>query len=178
MSHRWQYEDEYLRLDYTFRQAQRLGDMDRLAVLRPRLVELNGMLWQATIVNLPELSPYKSVIDAIQATAQRLQLTIPSFTDTAYEYNDGLFELVVRHASRTIQIWPRGSQGWYAVDIFAYDDDGTEYCYLGQTPSLMEATKALSYWISLQWSIEMLHAACPWISKDPFHHEGSRISFE
>ena len=79
---------------------------------------------------------------------------------------------------RQIQIWPRGSQGWYAVDIFAYDDDGTEYCYLGQTPSLMEATKALSYWISLQWSIEMLHAACPWISKDPFHHEGSRISFE
>ena len=48
---------EYLALKSVFRAAERAGDTARCDQLRPRIAELDGVMWQTLIAKFPELTP-------------------------------------------------------------------------------------------------------------------------
>jgi hypothetical protein len=181
MSHKWEYEDEYLQLKSDFRRAQTEGNLVRCEQLQPRIKELDEVKWRSKIASFPELGFYKSVVEALEQTALKLKVLFPDLTDLKNNTGDGKFIFGISDGVRTVQIWPLQSRGYYDVEVYQYDipghgDEGL--CYRGQTTSLEEATIVLSRWFVERCSIDALHIQLPWMSRTPFQLSGPRMTFE
>lgn len=181
MSHKWEYEDEYLRLKSAFRRAQKEGDLRLCEHLQPRIKELDEIKWRSKTAGFPELESYRSIVDALQQTAAMLNIPFPNLADPVNSSGDGQFIFGVSDGIRTVQIWPLQSRGYYDVEVYRYDipdheDEGV--CYQGQTTSLDESTIVLSRWFVERCTIASLHAQFPWISEEPHRLSGPRMSLE
>lgn len=52
MNHRWEFEDEYLQLSGKYRKALKENDEKMIQLVKPRLDELNSMIWQSEVVEI------------------------------------------------------------------------------------------------------------------------------
>jgi hypothetical protein len=177
MSHRWEYEDEYLVLKSSYRKAQKEGNHQLCEALRPRINELNMMMWHAKVQGFPELAPYDTVVQAFEMTARRLGIPFPNMSQPQYRAGDGHFSLLLSDDQRTVQIWPWEDRGYYSVELFDMNERDEDRCYRGSTTSLEQATHALSQWFVMRYTIDELHTQCPWIPREPFEFNEPRISF-
>ena len=66
MSHKWEHEDEYLKLDSEYHRAQKDGDISTVQRIKPRLDELNQIMWQSITKGFPELISYSSLVEALE----------------------------------------------------------------------------------------------------------------
>jgi hypothetical protein len=175
MTHRWEHEDEYLALKSAFRAAEQAGDTARCGQLRPRIQELDAVIWQSLTADFAELVPYQSVVDALRHTALRLGVAFPDLTDPRNRTGDGQFSFLLSDGMRTVQMWPMTT---YSIELFDYADTPQGRCYQGQTTSLEHATRVLSLWFVERAAIAEVHAHCPWMPCEPFRLTGSRLTFE
>jgi len=181
MSHKWEYEDEYLQLKSAFRRAQKEGDVSLCEELQPRIKELDEIKWRSKIAGFPELESYRSVVDALEQTAAKLNIPFPNLVDPVNNSGDGQFIFGVSDGIRTVQIWPLQSRGYYDIEVYQYDIPDHEnegVCYQGQTASLDESTIVLSRWFVERCSIDDLHTQFSWMPREPLHLSGSRMTFE
>ena len=178
MPHRWEYEDEYLEIKSAFRRAQKAGDHVLCKQLSPRVEELDGMMWRSMTSVFPELSPYRTVVEALRHTADRLNLLFPELANQNNDTGDGQFIFGVSDGRRTVQIWPMEDRGYYNIKIFDYEYIEEGVCYPGHTTSLDEATIVLSRWFVERCSIDDLHAQFSWMPREPLKLSGSRMTFE
>lgn len=178
MSHRWEYEDEYIQLSLGLNRAAREGDQALYQQLSARKQELDDIMWQTKVNVFTELKPFRSVVDAFRHTALRLGVAFPDLSNPRYRTGDGKFLFGVSDNQRTVQIWPMEDRGYYSVEIFDYETSETGKCYQGQTQSLEEATLVITRWFVDRQSIGVLHQGLPWIAQDPLHLTEPRMSFE
>lgn len=178
MSHKWEYEDEYFQLMDDMKCAKLVGDAVLYEKLQVRMAELDAIRWRSKIAGFPELTPYTSVVEALQQTATKLGLPFPDLSDSRNHTGDGHFLFGVSDGLRTVQIWPMEDRGYYDVDLFDYANDPDGCCYTGHTTSLDQATLALSRWFVERCPIGSLHAQCPWIALEPLRLSESRMTLE
>jgi hypothetical protein len=136
------------------------------------------MMWQSMISRFIELAPYSTIVEALEQTARRLNLSFPDLNDAHNRAGDGRFSFGVSDGLRTIQIWPMESRGCYDVELLDYTQSPDGHCYKGQTTSLKQVTVALSRWFVERCSIESLHVQLPWMSREPLQLSGSRMTLE
>jgi hypothetical protein len=178
MSEQWEYGEEYLEIKSAFRHAQKAGDHALCEQLRPRIEELDRMMWHSMTDGLPELAPYQTVVQALQQTASRLGLRFPDLSDSHNRTGDGQFLFGVSDGQRTVQIWPMEDRGSYSIEVYDYEHTENGACYQGHTTSLEEATIVLSQWFVERCSIGYLHTQFAWMSREPLQLSGSRMTFE
>ena len=178
MAHQWEYGEEYLEIKSAFRRAQKAGDHVLCEQLRPRMEELDEMMWRSMTDGFPELAPYQSVVEALRHTAVRLHLPFPDLNNPSNRTGDGQFIFGVSDDLRTVQIWPLEDRGYYSIEVYDYEHQAEGLCYRGQTTSLKEATIVLSRWFVERCSIDTLHIQLPWMLRTPFQLSGPRMTFE
>lgn len=178
MSHRWEHEDEVIQLQLAINHALREGNSAVLEELQACMSVFDNMRWQTKVAAFPELMPYGTVVNALQRTALKLGVPFPDLSNPRNRTGDGHFLFGVSDEVRTVQIWPMESRGYYNVELFDYAHTPDGNCYKGHTRSLAESTIVMSRWFVERCSIEALHGQCSWMSKEPFHLRGPRITFE
>jgi hypothetical protein len=178
MSHRWEHEDEYIQLRLDMNRAQREGDTVLYEQLRPRIEELDRMIWRSMTDGFPELASYQTVVEALRHMAASLNLPFPDLANPNNNTGDGKFIFGVSNGQRTVQVWPMEDRGYYNVEVFDYEHSEDGVCYKGRTTSLEAATIVLSRWFVERCSIESLHAQSPWIAQEPLRLSGPRMTFE
>lgn len=179
MSHRWEYEDEYLHISSTLRRARKEGNLEQHQDLQARKDELDAMMWHSLTEGFPELAAYQTVREALEQIAAHIGCSFPDLNAPANKTDEGKFIFGVSDGIRTVQIWPLDDRRYYSVEVFEYGE-GYEQgrCYKGRTTSLEEATILLSRWFVERCSIEELHTQLPWMSREPFKLEGPRMTME
>jgi len=180
MSHKWEFEDEYLRLDSEFRKARKEGDEVIMQRVKPRLDELNGIRWQSKVIGFPELAPYSTLVEALEKLCLKNRLPFPDLSDRKKNFTGkgnlqdfGRFLFGVGNTKRSIQIWPMEDRGYISIEV--YDD---ETCYKGKSKSIEEAAIVLSRWYTQECSIEELHQQFPWMPVEPFRLIGPRVTYK
>jgi hypothetical protein len=173
MSHKWEYEDEYLQLKSELRRARQVGNEILCQQFQARIQILDDMMWRSKTARFPELAPYQTVVEALEQTADRLGVPFPNLSDPRYSSGDGKFIFGVSDGMRSVQIWPMEDRGSYDVEVYEHG-----VCYKGQTMSLDEAALVLSRWFVERSSIDGLHSEFQKISNKPFQLSGPRVTFE
>jgi len=179
MSHRWEFEDEYLQLSSRYRKAQKEGDEATIQRVKPRLDELNGILWRSKVNGFPELAPFSTLVEALETFCHKNGLPFPDLNDREKNFTGkgdwretGRFLFGVGNSKRSIQIMPMEKRGYISIEI--YDD---ETCYKGKATSIENSAIVLSRWYMQECSIEELHKEFPWMSDRPFRLSGPRMTY-
>ena len=178
MSHQWEYEAEYIQLALDMNRALREGNTVLYEQLEARKHKFDDLMWASKIAHFKELDPYRTVVEALRATANRLGLPFPDLTDLHNKTGDGQFLFGVADGKRTVQIWPMEDRGYYSIEVYDYERSEGGLCYQGHTTSLDESTIVLSRWFVERCSIDGLHTQFAWMSHEPLQLSGSRMTFE
>jgi len=180
MSHRWEFEDEYLQLSSEYRKAKNEGDKNTIHRVKPRLEVLDNIRWQSKVDAFPELAAYSTLVEALEKLCHKNRLPFPDLTDRKKNYTGeddlkefGRFIFGVGSSKRSVEIWPMEDRGYVSIEV--YDDDT---CYKGKTPSIEDAAIVLSRWYMQECSIEELHQQFPWMSDKPFQLTGPRVTYK
>lgn len=177
MSHRWEHGQEYQEIKSAFRRAQKEGNDALCEQLRPRIEELDGMMWASMTAYFTELIPYQTVVEALEQTATRLGMPFPDLTDPQNRASDGQFIFTVSDGIRTVQVWPMESRGHYDIDLFDYPaGEPKGLCYHGTTTALDEATIALSRWFMERCPIAVLQTQFAWLAREPMRVPNPRAN--
>lgn len=180
MSHRWEFGDEYQELSSKFRKAKKENDKVTLQLIKPRLDELNKMLWQSEVDGFPELAPYSALYEALDKFCQKNNLPFPDLDDRKKNYaGKGDWREINRYffgvgnSRRSIQIMPLDDRGY--IDIEIYDN---EICYKGKATSIEDSAVILSKWYMQECSIDELHEQFPGIPNKPFVLTEPRVTYK
>jgi hypothetical protein len=180
MNFKWEHEDEYLKLDSEFRRARKVGDIETMQQIKPRLDELDGMMWKFKTNGFPELAPYSSLVEALEQLCLENRLPFPdlnnreqNFTGKGDWEETNRFIFGVSNRERSVQIFPMEDRGY--IDIELYEGD---FCYKGQTSSVLESALVLSKWYMQECSIRELHRQFPWMPVEPFSLSRPRVTYK
>ena len=180
MISKWEHEDEYLKLDSEFRKAQKEGDNATMQQIRPRIDELNQILWQSEVEGFPELAPYSSLVEALEKLCLENDLPFPNLNNREENFTGkgdwkeaNRFIFGVSNRKRSIQIFPMEDRGY--IDVELYNDQG---CYIGKTKSVKDAAIVFSRWYMQEYSIDELHQQFPWLPVTPFKLSGPRVIYK
>lgn len=178
MAQRWEHEAEYIQLALDMNRALREGNAVRYEQLAARKRTFDDLMWASITAHFTELAAYRTVVEALRATANRLGLPFPDLTDPQTKTGDGQFFFGVADGKRTVQIWPMEDRGYYSIEVYDYERSEGGLCYQGHTTSLDESTIVLSRWFVERGSIDGLHTQFAWMSREPLQLSGSRMTFE
>lgn len=180
MSNKWEFEDEYLQLSSEYRKAKKEGNSSVIQRVKPRLDELNRIMWQSMVNGFPELTPYSSLVEALEQLCLKKNLPFPDLNDRERNFTGkgdwretGRFIFDVGNRNRSIQIFPMESRGY--IDIEVYEG---KFCYKGQTSSVMESAIVLSKWYMQGCSIKELHQQFSWMPDEPLKLSGPRVTYK
>lgn len=180
MSHRWEFEDEYLQLSTAYHKAKKEGDDVIARQVKHRLDELDGIRWRLKVEGFPELSPFSTLVEALERLCYKNDLPFPDLNDGKKNFTgrgdwkeDLRFMFGVGGTRRSVQIWPMETRGYISIEVY----DG-ETCYKGKAKSVEEAAIVLSRWYMQECSIEELHQEFSWMSNEPFRLSGPRVTYK
>jgi len=180
MSHRWEFGPEYQKLNDILRKARREGDDSSIQRIKPRLDELNGMMWKSIANGFPELEPYSSLVEALEQLCLKNNLPFPDLNNREQNFigkgdwkESNRFIFGVSNGERSVQISPMEDRGY--IDIELYE---REFCYKGQTSSVVESAIVFSKWYMKGCSIKELRQQFPWIPDEPFNLTGPRMTYK
>lgn len=132
--------------------------------------EFGEKMWKHEQAGLPELQQYRSLLDAIEQTAQRLRLSFAGEIRAVAHYNPGSF-VEFSASARRVRIGSQaGSHGIYVgyVVTLAWRVDKRNIIWQeheGLTRSLDEIVHVLYHWIVEQTDLEKIRQKYPWMSE-------------
>lgn len=180
MSHRWEFEDEYLQLSSAYHKAKKEGDDVTAKQAKSRLDELDGIRWRLKVDGFPELAPFSTLVEALEKFCYKNGLLFPDLDDRQRNFTgkgdwkeDLRFMFGVGGTRRSVQIWPMETRGY--IDIEVYENG---ICYQGKSKSIEESAIVLSRWYMQECTIEELHQQFPWMSDKPFRLSGPRVTYK
>lgn len=180
MSQRWEFGPEYQKLSDSLRKAQREKDETAIRRIKPRLDELNEIMWKSVTNSFPLLAPYSSLVDALEQLSLKNKLPFPDLNDREKNFTgkgdwkeSQMFIFGVSNVRRSIQIFPMENHGY--IDVEVYEGDN---CYKGQTSSIEEAAIVLNRWYVQECTIEELHQQFSWIPIKPLKLSDPRIRYD
>jgi len=180
MSYKWEHEDEYLALESEYRRAQKVSDIMTIQRIKPRLDELNQLMWQAKSKGFPELAAFSSLVEALEQICLQNDLPFPDLNDREKNFTgkgdwkeSNKFIFGVSNRKRSIQIFPMEDRGY--IDVELYEGD---VCYKGHTLLVLESAIVLSKWYMQECSIDELHHQFPWMPDKPFNLSGPRVTYK
>lgn len=133
------------------------------AVRLRRFIELDLEQWVRITKQFPELAPYQTLTEGIIATAQRLNIPLPSISYQGPELLGtprGVFSYIGESRGIEIYTFPGpGHDPFYAVNL--HIETGP---YQENASTLEEVTLVVSEWLVLNMPIEMVQQRHSWIT--------------